>query len=153
MLCIHNKKYICNLSSYTLSNSEYSVLSKGLKFIPTPRTDVSSDLEENIDTLANDPRRTYYFHKHPTATYVPHPFKAKSNWQAPPGHTQLEEFISTLKKASDELPHTYTHPNLTREEHKALHNLSKNPDITIKMADKGSKIVVQDTSVWHRPPK
>ena len=144
----NNKKYICNLSSYTISNSEYSVLSKGLKFIPTPRTDVSSDLEENIDKLANDLRRTYYFHKHPTATYVPHPFKAKSNWQAPLGHTQLEEFISTLKKASDELPHTYTHPNLTREEHKALHNLSKNPDITIKMADKGSKIVVQDTSEY-----
>ena len=140
-----NKQY---LSSYTLSNSEYCVLSKGLKFIPTPRTDISRDLEESINNLANDLRRTYYFHKHPTATYVPHPFKAKSTWQTPPGHTQLEEFISTLKTATDELPYTHTHPNLTREEHKALHNLSKNPDITIKMADKGSKIVVQDTSEY-----
>ena len=131
-----------------LSNSEYSVLFKGLKFIPTPRTDISRDLEESIDHLANDLRRTYYFHKHPTATYTPHPFKAKSTWQAPPGHPQLEEFISTLKTATDELPHPHTHPNLTREEHRALNNLSKNSDITIKMADKGSKIVVQDTSEY-----
>ena len=84
---LKNKQYKCNLSSYTLSNSEYCVLSKGLKFIPTPRTDISRDLEESINNLANDLRRTYYFHKHPTATYVPHSFKAKSTWQAPPGHT------------------------------------------------------------------
>ena len=144
----NKKKYICNLSTYSLSNTEYSVLSKGLKFIPTPHTDVSRDLEESINKLANDLRRTYYFHKHPTATYVPHPFKPKSSWQAPRGHTQLEEFISTLKTATDELPHLHTHPNLSKEEHIALRSLSNNPDLTIKMADKGSKIVVQDTSEY-----
>ena len=113
-----------------------------------PRQDAPQHLEEGIDELPNQLRRTYYFSKHPTATHTPHPFKQKSQWKAPRSHLQLEQFISTLKDKADELPHIHIHNNLTKEEHKALHELANNPSITIKMADKGSKIVVQDTAEY-----
>ncbi len=50
----------------------------------------------------------------------------------------------------------YTHPlyvlfrshNLTKDERSALENLSSNSEIIIKPADKGGKVVVQDTTTY-----
>ena len=55
----------------------------------------------------------------------------------PWSHSQLESFINKLEEVA------CTHSNLTHADRKALHSLS-----TIKLADKGSKIEVQDTSEY-----
>ena len=48
----------------------------------------------------------------------------------------------------DELPQIRIHNNLSPSELKALRDLTRNKQLTIKMADKGAKIVVQDTSEY-----
>ena len=50
----------------------------------------------------------------------------------------------------DELPQTHTHHNLSPSELKALKDLTRNKHLTIKMADKGAKIVVQDTTEYSQ---
>ena len=40
--------------------------------------------------------------------------------------------------------------NLTYEERNALKQLEKNPEITIRSADKGGAVVVLDTEYYHK---
>ncbi len=47
----------------------------------------------------------------------------------------------------------FRHHNLSMEEQEALKALVSNPDIVIKPADKGGKIVIQDTPTYIREVK
>ena len=142
----NDKKYVCNLSNYSLSPADYSVLAKGLKFIPTPKDHIQESINNGIDDLANNIRRTYFFSKRPTFSTFQHPFKQRSTWQAPSAHPQLESYLEDLRKETVKLPITkYSNYNLTLLEKRALTSLSKNRDLIIKKADKGSMIVVEDT--------
>ena len=57
-------------------------------------------------------------------------------------------YISLTESALSSLPIPHTHPNLSQTELKALHTLRKMKDLTIRKADKGSCIVVVDTSSY-----
>ena len=142
-----DKEYVCNLSNYNLSPSEYSVLAKGLKFIPTPSDHIRDNASRGLEDLTNTIRRTYFFSKRPSFSTLQHPFRQKSSWQAPTAHTQLESFLTNLRdNVTEKLPNIrYTRNNLTPTERKALTELSKNKTLIIKNADKGSKIVIENT--------
>ncbi|XP_075684661.1 uncharacterized protein LOC142652871 isoform X2 [Rhinoderma darwinii] len=64
----------------------------------------------------------------------------------------IDAFISAVKHDLGVLKSTpgdfgFSHPNLTKSELMALHELSHDKNITIKPADKGGAVVVMDTSM------
>lgn len=72
------------------------------------------------------------------------PFKQRSTWQPPPAFKPMEDYLAELPHKLDNLPRTKIRPNLTKDEWKALNQLSRNNSIVIKRADKGSCVVVEE---------
>lgn len=61
---------------------------------------------------------------------------------------ELETYLSRVKEDVPNLDHQRPLDNLSPEERRAITKLRKNTDITIKKADKGSAIVVEDTAQY-----
>ena len=153
-----------------MTESETSLLSKGLGFCPRPKGYDRGKLIK--DTLAfgrrmrlkshftkadlfygtndpdndpDNPSQTANINyttdsKEKYSTFFP-----KSHWQPPRQGHDLEMFVSGVKSdiASHKAPKP-RHDNLTKEELTALHSLQRRSDIIIKPVDKGSAVVVMD---------
>ena len=90
--------------------------------------------------------RQYFFHFHHSLTNALH---RKSNWVAPkPKHHNLNKFFHNLKedlsKFTFDHPFMKEHANLSRAEILCLKELSTDPAIVIKQADKGGSIVIMN---------
>ena len=75
-----NEKFLHNLSSHQLTDSQVSLLSRGLKFIPTPATNetrIKQQLLRDFEQFARRMRLLYIFHGQ---NREPHPFHVKSTW-------------------------------------------------------------------------
>ncbi len=145
-----------------------SLLEKGLNFCPTPGELNFSDLMTDINRFHRNLRLKAFFsdEEEPSISNTndstvtdsasqPEPdayrgfghrnFKNPSTFN-PKGPPTLEAFViqneSSLASIKCRSPHTN---NISREEKGALTELSQNRHITIKKADKGSAIVIQNT--------
>ena len=145
---------VVNLSDLHLTKCQVEVLQKGLTFCPTP---AAPDIVRIWDDLTEFTRRLKlkrHFHDIHTTTKdgVRNPFKNKSTWTPPEGNDPiLEAFIKTVK--IETLLADYTkvgHSNLTKKQFQAIKQLSDNPDIVIKKADKGSAVCVINTTDYLR---
>ncbi|XP_061190260.1 uncharacterized protein LOC133198133 [Saccostrea echinata] len=123
---------VLNRSSVPLSESETSLLSKGLNFCPTPH-----EIDEKQPQLHDLEEHKLY--------------RPKSDWEPAPGkcgalesyidavESDIEKLLSMPDKAPD---------NLSKEERSALQSLKNRDDIVIKKADKGSTVVVLDKETY-----
>ena len=139
---------IINLSLYKLSKNEEKVLKYGLKFCPTPQN--IDPLKESVDLedFCRKVKLVEYFHN--KSTEDDSLVKTKSNFEPPSErNTLLDNSIKYLKNLPPSTKKGKTNYNITLEERKALLNLSKNMQITIKEADKGSAVVLMD-SVYYK---
>ena len=96
--------------------------------------------ECNESTIESDPYKE--IHKN---------FKNKSSWKPSPPNKTLDSFKRAFKM--DLLncrTHSSPNKNLTKQEWIGLKQLSSNPEIVIKKADKGSAIVVMQTTDYLR---
>ena len=72
-------------------------------------------------------------------------FRVKSQWNPPKGHPALEAFLNkTEKDIFSLIPEREKDYNLTRDENLAMRSLENDRNVIIKIADKGSSIVVWD---------
>lgn len=138
---IEGRKYITNLSSKHLSSLEVTVLSKGLKFIPSSRTD-KSKLLDSVSSFERLNRLKYFFRDH--APLPPHPLRGKSAWIPPRASPHIEAYLTRVRAQATALPPLNSTHNLTPKERKVLKSLASDDSIVIKSADKGSGIVVED---------
>ena len=98
-----NKKHIKNLSNKELTNDEINLISKGLKFIPTPVTKeihIKRQLLRDFEQFARRMRLRYIYHGDEKE---PHPYHVKSTWNPPLQRsvalqTYLEEVKYNLQK-------------------------------------------------------
>ena len=77
------KQHIKNLSNKQLTDEQITLLSRGLKFIPTPVTKenlIRCKLLADFDQFARRIRLQYIFHGEENE---PHPFHVKSDWKQP----------------------------------------------------------------------
>ena len=77
-----HRKDIRNLSNEQLTDEQITLLSRGLKFIPTPVTTESNirrELLKDFDLFARRMRLHVYYGKE----REPHPFHVKSDWNPP----------------------------------------------------------------------
>ena len=157
-ILLNSSSGVINLSSYQLSDSELSLLSKGLTFVSTPPSPDSGILFEDLNKFHTSIKRKLAIDKFtldqtakpadPSITNnIPFgntKFKNLSTWN-PPGPPIVEHMCfqnevslenSTVTKSS--------RANLRKAEFDALRSLKSNTNIIIKKADKGSAIVIQD---------
>ena len=138
-----NEKYLKNLSDTPLTDDQVGVISKGLKFIPTPVTDqnkIRQQLLRDFEQFARRMRLRYMFHG---KNKEPHPFHVKSNCTPPiQPSVALESYLEHVKVAISEINIEKPKHNLSRNQHAAVKELKNNVAINLKRADKGSTTVI-----------
>ena len=86
-----NHRFIKNLSSHNLTNTEMNVLGKGLKFIPTPKCPNRINLLQDANKFIRR-MRLRYIRRH--KKIQKHKFKRKSEWTPPTKeNTRLENYL------------------------------------------------------------
>ncbi|XP_069505813.1 uncharacterized protein [Ambystoma mexicanum] len=139
---------VFNLAQIHLSESELSVLSKGLSFVPTSPTDWY-DSEMEIRTFLCKVRLRTFFQEHDlgveddeddTGLHLPSTF-TPSDSQVP--HDLLTFERCVLEDLARLKPRTMrTRHNLSVTERQALTSLQNNKGIVIKPSDKGGGVVI-----------
>ena len=157
---------IVNLSCLTLSQSQQSILKKGLKFCPTQTRNDPAEARLDLENFHKKLRTKEFFSKQPenkfknesksttldkispygnTTNFLK--LRQKSNWKPPHGSPNLETFINVNEfDLNKERSKINRKQNITNEERQAIKDLAKNKDITIKPADKGGAIVILNTT-------
>ena len=156
----YTENNVVNLSNHVLTVDELNLLSKGMNFCPTPLDlnpgDLRSDLDQFhrqlrllarfVDSPVDDPDPlTMEQQNHCSYAFESNKFKNKSTYN-PVGPPALEAMVLTNEIALNKRPEA-KHPTLTnisRAERKAITQLTRNRNIIIKPADKGSAIVVMN---------
>ena len=149
-----------------------SILEKGLNFCPTPGELNMGNLMTDIDRFHRNLRLKTFFDEDDgldsdhndndvsdilnisfngyDSGFQHREFKNPSKFN-PNGPSALEAFIvSNETKIARIQCHSPHISNITREEKNALATLKSNKDITIKKADKGSSVVIQNTVDYIR---
>ena len=140
-------KYITNLSGRTLTGTQKCVLSLGLKFIPSSKGEQNATMEA-FSKFQRSIRLKHYFKD--SAPKEPHPFRGKSDWDPPRASREVEEYLHRVKEGLNNPNTIPIRHNLGITEIKALRELSRDPTLVIKSADKGSGIVVEDRETYIR---
>ena len=144
---IASQKYVTNLSSRKLTETETKVLSKGLTFVPSNKMH-TPNLLDAFALFKRSNRLTYRFRDQ--ATPKPHPFRRKSTWNPPRASKEIEDYLQRVEGSIEDLTPKRFNPNMTAEERHTLHKLATDQTLVIKSADKGSGIVVEDTDGYVR---
>ncbi|VDI50561.1 Hypothetical predicted protein [Mytilus galloprovincialis] len=139
-----SRQYIEVFSQTEPSDSEISLLAKGLKFIPAPaEKNIKRNLLQSFDKLARKMRLKFLFYGNENVINN-HPFTMKSGYTPNFANTAIENYIFATKI---ELGRIHLHKfkdNLTKSERMALQSLKQNKEIVIKKADKNSSTVILD---------
>ncbi|XP_067045490.1 uncharacterized protein [Acropora muricata] len=140
----NNDRYIMNLSDTTLTDQDKTLLSKGLKFIPTPpKPNSHRSLIKDFNNFTRNMRLKFLF---ADCNSKPHPFHVKSNWQPPPQPSvALENYLERTKYEIATISFCDTQDNLSTKEREALKKLCANTKQNIRKAHKGNTTVVMDT--------
>ena len=134
---------VLNLSKYGLTRAEHSLLSKGLKFIPSPKSyNVKNTVLRDFDEFARKLRCTYLFSNSDDNSM--HPFRQRSGYKPEPTCDALENYIDKTKLELTSMPIKRFQDNLTKHEREAFVSLNNNLGIVIKKADKSNTVVVMD---------
>ena len=136
---------VVNLSDKNLSEDQIKLLSKGLKFSPTPRDIDKGQLKADVDAFKRRIRLSWYFKDEENSDYDPDAFYVISGWNPPRADNILETYLSLLEKEVLSVsPEGRNFSNLSFGERQALGELKSDKTIVIKEADKGSAVVVWD---------
>ena len=150
-----------NLSNYTLTKAETSILEKGLNFIPTPNREHEARIVQDFLLFERKLRLHHKLHKKETqeqsATDTdldeepeeesPHKLLRPSKGYKPEDHEMDPNIMryktTVLNEMKIELGNRKNPRfNTTKQERKAMRSLKRNQDIIIKPADKGGAIVI-----------
>ena len=125
-----------NLSDKKLSKHEIQILSKGMKFTPTPERSNNQELESNIFNFHRRLRlKEFFFNK--DIVNDDSLVRNKSKFQPPKGRNKvLEDYIETTKTIPTNSSTNNKH-NISLQEREAIKTLANNDEIIIKEADKG----------------
>ena len=168
---------VINLSDESLSEAQVSALVKGLTFCPTPgppnKSQIWLDFKDfyrrlslkyhfyndnkhlqnlNEDEMALVDFMAMNLEKNENPYHEIHKkFLDKSTWKPPRIHQSHQVFQRAFKDGLLKSKIKTKGPqNLTKEQMIGLNELSSNPKIVIKKADKGSAVVVMNTTDYLR---
>ena len=139
---------VINLSKRALTESEISILSKGLKFVATPKEIDFSQIKIDLENFGRRLRLKWHFRESEDFSEYP-TFKPRSKFNPRNKDVAIEVYLS---KIEDEIMKISVEgnnfSNISREEKLALDSLKCDRSIVIKEADKGSGVVVWDREAY-----
>ena len=149
---------VINLSSKKLSSAEIQLLSKGLKFTPTPKPNVT-ELESDITEFTRKLRLSEFFGSQDdndsqtesdsdnSQDEDPSLVRNKSKFHPPHNRDKiLESYIDYIQ--GQPLNSKNAKNNMRSDENAALQSLQNDNSIIIKEADKGGAVVIMDTDYY-----
>ncbi|XP_061190029.1 uncharacterized protein LOC133197859 [Saccostrea echinata] len=142
---------VINLSSRPLNAAEIKLLSKGLKFTPTPSDSNLQELSKDIKEYTRKLRLAEYFHNddEDENTSEGDLVRNKSNFNPKKGRNSLLDTVcNTLQNIPLNNEKNNTRNNLRKEEEKAVQSLTNDSSIVIKEADKGGAVVVMNAEFY-----
>ena len=140
-----NEKFLHNLSSHQLTDSQVSLLSRGLKFIPTPATNETKIKQQLLRDYEQFARRMILLYIYHVQNIEPHPFHVKSTWISQVQHSvALESYLENVTTQLAEIKIIRPKNNLSRNEVKTLKELKNNPATNLKKTNKGTTIVIMN---------
>ena len=152
------KELVTNLSSYTPTDSEISLLEKGLKFIPDRSKINTTKLLSDLGEWERRMRLREYFYNADNEDDddnddkdIRDKFKVKQKSFFTPsrGRDQwLDTYIELVKNDVANNLKKCGKLNLSRDEKNAFYSLLHNEGIVIRPADKGSGIVIVDKTEY-----
>ena len=126
-----------------LTKSEIALLSKGLKFVPTPNKIDKAKLKQELEVFRRKLRLIWHFQNDERIFDCNKKFWPKSRFNPKNKDVIIETYLTSLedKLLDIDIPkHKFN--NLNKEERKALYSLKNDNIIIIKDADKGSGVVL-----------
>ena len=126
-------RHIMNLSSYELKKNEILILGKGMKFIPTPKSNNAKNLlMKDVNEYIRKLRCRFHYFKSDERQL--HPFYTQTGHTPPMANNSLEHYIDKLKYNISEIQicHNKTVNNISKDELYAIKNLAGNSSIHIK---------------------
>ena len=143
---------VVNLSRRNLTNDEISLLSKGLKFVPTPRGINKALIKEELEAYGRKLRLMWHF-RNDERELSYDPFKKKSKFDPKRKDAAIELYLSCLEEEISSLAYKVGCSNLTKGERHAVYSLKDGNSIIVKEANKRSAIVVWDRDDYLREAK
>ena len=137
----HTNNVIVNLTNHELEQPLQSMLSKGLKFIPTPDRTCLKTIVNSFKQFRRSMYIHYRFRNSPNNQ--PSPFKSTNTWKPPlPDNPNLISYICSVAESTHRTfshnSHDHLTSNLTEEETNFLATYKiHNDKYVIKPADKG----------------
>ena len=125
------------------SDAKISLLSKRLKFVPTPTSLNKAKIKEELEVFGRKLRLMWYFRNDDRETII-NPFQKKSKFNLKRNDASKEIYLSGLEEETLNIDTNINYSNLTKEERKALYSPRDDTSIVIKEVDKGSAVVVWD---------
>lgn len=143
-----SKKYIYNLANCHLTDDQYIILGKGLKFIPQPKIyNIRKVLLSDFDEFARKMRCRYHFHDNENGNSI-HPFRTKSFHQPQPTCSELENYLDLTKLAISNMPLNTNSYNFTKGQIISLRTLQNMKDIIFSRSDKGGAICLSHRTLY-----
>ena len=134
---------VVNLSRCNLTNNGISLLSKGLKFVPTPMDINKAVIKEELETYGRKLRLMWHF-RNDEREFSYDLFKKKSKFDPKRKDAAIELYLSRLEEEISSLDYKVRHSNLTKGERDSFDSLKNGNSVIIKKPDKGSAVVVWD---------
>lgn len=136
-----NKLAFHNLTENNELSSETNLLlGLGLKFIPTPQINITTDdLDHTFTRFERDiGLRVYFSGEDDKDTYDSAELRKKSSWRAPLPPPEIDNRLCIFQRELEKVfVRRRTTPNLTRVQQRILRDLRANNNIIILSADKG----------------
>ena len=145
---------VINLSNVQLTQDEVNLLSRGLKFCPTPTHIDWPEFKADISDFIRRLRLHEYFYENDNNNSSDdnhNPFRVKSTFTRHPGReASFDAFCNTIEQQLLNARQINVRDNLTKRERsrRALKPLIRREDIIIKPADKSSGTIVMDMD-WY----
>ena len=140
---------IVNLSNHTLTDSERSILRRGMKFCPTPQSQNENERKSDLHEFCRKLRLKEHFGNcnYESNSVV----RQRTGWSPDSGKNDvLDSVISYLKiQPPSELKGKPKY-NISLNERKSLQSLSSNKNLIIKEADKGSAVVLMNATFYEQ---
>jgi hypothetical protein len=159
------KRVVTNISKLVLTETDMTLLGKGLSFTPCPKRPKDEIIKECLDEFKRRMNLKWHFRKTNRKTNNFPYLKRRSGWNPPESkNTKMVEYFS---KITEDITYLLRHKmttmvnlpnndytlrhgvknknyNLTKEEASSLKKLKNNDGIIIKKADKGGGIAIMD---------
>ena len=127
-----------------------SLLSKGLKFVPTGNKIDQAKLKRELEEYGRKLRLIWHF-RNEERSFSQERFKPKTTLSPRNKNTVIETYLRCSEERSSEIEiPSKRFTNLTKDEKNAMCSLKDDKSIIIKGADKGTAVIVWDREDYFK---